>query len=177
MEIKPIPNIENCREIGLISRPHGNEGNVLISTKNISNEDFKSFDYVFFKLQERLVPFFIESVTLKSNSVFVKFEDITSMSKAEMYCGTRVYIEQDEEETSEDGQLQELEGFYVVDAKTQKRIGKIQEVVEYSINVVLDIQTPEGKSVLVPFADELLKDCNESTKTIVLEIPDGILEA
>lgn len=175
MNIKDIPDINHCVEVGMISRPHGKEGEVLVSIKDIDASDFKDLEYVYFCLQERLVPFFIESVTLKNNSVFVKFEDIKTMEKAEHYCSTKIYLEQDDDYESEDLDV-DLVGFSVIDSSTKQKVGDIQEVLAYSMNVVLDVKKTDGSSVLVPFADELLEQCDESAKTLVLRIPDGILE-
>ena len=66
MNIREVPDIQQCVEIGTISRPHGKDGEVLVSAKNIDYEDFQDLKYVFFRLQERLVPFFIESVMLSA---------------------------------------------------------------------------------------------------------------
>lgn len=177
MEYKEIPTIEQCLEIGTISRPQGKDGEVLVSLKNIEQEDFKNFRFVFLCRQERLVPFFMEKVTIKSNSVFVKFEDFTSMEKAESYCGTKIYIENCDDSEDSQGSDLELEGYTIVDASTNKEIGVVQEMIAYSINIVLDIRKIDNTSVLIPFADDLLKQFDEEHKKIVLEIPDGILDA
>lgn len=176
MNIVPIPNLSDCEEIAVITRPHGVEGEVLVSVKNIDYEDFKDFDFVFFQLQERLVPFFIEKVTIKSNSLFIKFEDIQTIEKAELYCGTKIYMEL-ESESADEEMGSEFVGFSVVDVKNQQTIGIIQEVIVYSLNVVLDVLRPNKTSVLIPFAEELVKDINESDKKIVMEIPEGLLDA
>ena len=71
----------------------------------------------------------------------------------------------------------EFVGYSVVDVKNQQTIGIIQEVIVYSMNVVLDVLRPNKTSVLIPFAEELVKDINESDKKIVMEIPEGLLDA
>lgn len=176
MKYKEIPEINNCLEIGYISRPHGKDGEVLLSIKNVDYEDIQDLPYLFLCRQERLVPFFIEKATIKSNSFFVKFEDINTLEKAEQYCGTKVYIESDEEQ-DDDIQDNDLVGFSVIDFDTKATIGTIQEVIAYSLNVVFDVKKGDGSSVLIPFAEDLLKEINEELRTITLEIPDGILEA
>lgn len=175
MNIREVPDIQQCVEIGTISRPHGKDGEVLVSAKNIDYEDFQDLKYVFFRLQERLVPFFIESVTIKSNSLFVKFEDISTMEKAEQYCSTRLYIETDgDAETDESDD--DIVGFTVFDSGTKQSVGVVREIIAYSMNVVLDVARPDGTSVLLPFADDLLVELNEEQKTLVLRIPEGLLE-
>lgn len=176
MNIVSIPNISDCEEIAVITRPHGVDGEVLVSVKNVDYEDFKDFGFVFFQLQERLVPFFIEKVTIKSNSLFVKFEDIQTIEKAELYCGTKIFMEFDSE-SSEEEIDSELVGFTIIDAKNKQKIGVVQEVIVYSMNVVLDVLQTNNTSVLIPFADELVKDFNEDDKKIIMEIPEGLLDA
>lgn len=175
MNIKEVPDINKCVEVGMISRPHGKDGEVLVSTKNIEPAEFRDLEYVFFCLQERLVPFFIESVTLKSNSVFIKFEDIQTMERAEMYCNTKIYLEGEGDFESEDVDF-DLVGFELFDSVTNQKIGEIQEVIAYSMNVVLDVKRQDESSVLIPFAEELLKECNEEQKVLVMQIPEGLLD-
>lgn len=176
MNIVPIPNLSDCEEIAVITRPHGVDGEVLVSVKNIDYEDFKDFDFVFFQLQERLVPFFIEKVTIKSNSLFVKFEDISTIEKAELYCGTKIYMNFESEVDAEDVDS-EFVGYSVIDEREQQKIGVVQEVFEYSMNILLDVLRSDNISVLIPFANELVKEINDEEKKIIMEIPEGLLDA
>lgn len=176
MNIVPIPNLSDCEEIAVITRPHGVDGEVLVSAKNIDYEDFKDFDFVFFQLQERLVPFFIEKVTIKSNSLFVKFEDISTIEKAELYCGTKIYMNFESEVDAEDVDS-EFVGYSVIDEREQQKIGVVQEVFEYSMNILLDVLRSDNTSVLIPFANELVKEINDEEKKIIMEIPEGLLDA
>lgn len=176
MTYKEIPDIKRCIEIGKISRPHGKDGEVLVSTKNIDIAEFTKYEYVFLCRQERLVPFFIESASVKSNSLFVKFEDITSIEKSEIYCGTKIYAELSED-AEDDSIDMNLIGFSVINSNTLEIIGTIQEVISYSMNTVFDVKQKNNNSVLIPFAEALFKGIDEDAKTITMEIPDGILEA
>jgi len=176
MAYKEIPDIKKCIEIGTISRPHGKDGEVLVSTKNVDIVEFTEYEYVYLCRQERLVPFFIESASIKSNSLFVKFEDIKYIEKAEIYCGTKIYGELSED-AEEDPIDTNLVGFSVIDSNTHETIGTIQEVISYSMNTVFDVKQANNNSVLIPFAEALFKGIDEDAKTITMEIPDGILEA
>lgn len=176
MTIPQIPDINQCIEIGTISRPHGKDGAVMLSTKNLSLDKYKTLKFVFFCLQNRLVPFHIESVTVKSNSVIIKFEDIQSMEKAELYCSTKLYIEQTDIEDNGESEDDEIIGYTIINDENEERIGTVQEVMNYSSNVVLDIRRNDGTAVLIPFADDLVRQINDETKTIVMTIPDGILD-
>jgi len=174
MNIRPIPTIKQCTEIGTIVRPHGKEGEVLIATK-CDLERFQSLSYVFICLQERLVPFFISSVSSKGNSIFIQFEDIQSMEKAETFCGLKIYSEgkNDDTDTSTDV---DIIGYTITNAETNEVIGSIHDIIAYSMNVVLDVTRPDGTSVLIPFAEDLIMGSNEKEKNITMTIPDGLLE-
>lgn len=176
MNNQSIPTISQCLEVGTIARPHGKEGEVLVNCNNIDAEEFKEVPYVFFCLQERLVPFFIQKVSLKNNSVFIQFEDIKTMEKAELYSGTKLYLEAENCTKEEDTEHFDLDGFTIIDATTRNEIGIIQEVITYSMNIVLDVKKADGNSVLLPLADDLIQECDEKKKKLVLTIPDGILE-
>ena len=47
MNIQSIPTIAQCVEVGTIARPHGKEGEVLVNSKNVAQEDFNDLPYVF----------------------------------------------------------------------------------------------------------------------------------
>ena len=93
-----------------------------------------------------------------------------------MYTGTKLYLEAENCSLEEDSEQLNLEGFTVIDATTKNVIGIIQEVITYSMNIVLDVKKTDGNSVLLPLADDLIKECDETGKKLVLTIPDGILE-
>ena len=97
------------------------------------------------------------------------------MEKAEQYCSTRLYIETDgDAETDESDD--DIVGFTVFDSGTKQSVGVVRKIIAYSMNVVLDVARPDGTSVLLPFADDLLVELNEEQKTLVLRIPEGLLE-
>ena len=98
------------------------------------------------------------------------------MEKAELYVGTKIYIEADENDAEDEYEDLKLEGYTVIDATTRKEIGVIQDVIAYSMNIVLDVKKSEGDSVLLPLADELVKECDETGKKLVLTIAEGLLE-
>lgn len=175
MNIKNIPDISTCVEVGYISRPHGTEGEVLVVVKRMAPDVFAEQEYVFLRLQERLVPFYIQSVTLKSNSVFVRFEDIDSLERAEQYVSTKIYVEGIESEEQDEDNA-DLIGFTVIDDGTKQPIGVVREVVTYSLNVVLDVVRQDGDSVLIPFAEDLLKSYDEEQHTITMVIPEGLFD-
>ena len=98
------------------------------------------------------------------------------MEKAELYCSTKLYIEQTDIEDNGESEDDEIIGYTIINDENDERIGTVQEVMDYSSNVVLDIRRNDGTTVLIPFADDLVRQINDETKTIVMTIPDGILD-
>lgn len=98
------------------------------------------------------------------------------MEKAELYCSTKLYIEQTDIEDDGGNEDDEIIGYSIINGENGERIGAVQEVMDYSSNVVIDVKCDNGTSVLIPFADDLVQQINDDTKTIVMTIPDGILD-
>jgi 16S rRNA processing protein RimM len=60
-------DIENCYKIGYVIKPHGLKGGVTVSLDADIPNDFSSLETVFLQEAHSLVPYFIESVSLKGN--------------------------------------------------------------------------------------------------------------
>ena len=101
------------------------------------------------------------------------------MEKAEEIVGQKVYIdpadysELSEEEplSEEDITLEDLVGFTLVD-QNNTRIGIISYVHDFSGNICMELEETES---YIPFHDELLLGIDIETRTISLEISEGLI--
>lgn len=169
-----FPQKSECESIGKISRPHGGEGFVLVNLHGITPQVFQEFEYVFLDIQDKLVPFFIQNCTLKSNSVYVQFDDITTVPQAEKIASYFVFVPKTFIEAEEPEEIHVLIGFDVYNGKDS--VGKITDVIEFSMNTVLQIENDEQQEFLLPFAQELIVTIDEAERKIVMNLPDGIFD-
>ncbi|HRS17953.1 MAG TPA: ribosome maturation factor RimM [Bacteroidales bacterium] len=171
-----FPSISDCVPIGKISRPHGNEGFVLISLHNEYQSICKEIEYVFLLIQNKLVPFFIQKCTVKGGATYMQFDDITSIDLAEKICGNTLYIPSQFIKEDDDtlDELHQLIGFKIF--SNTEYIGIIKDVFEYSMNIVLEIETQTNDEKLIPFSTNLVIDLNYENQTLIMNLPEGIFD-
>ena len=68
----------------------------------------------------------------------------------------------------------DLLGYDVVE--NRKMLGKIESVDDTTANYLFIIRTPDGKEVMVPVADEFIAGIDTDTRTISLDLPEGLLD-
>ena len=164
-------------KIGTIGRIHGVKGEVAI---HITDDIFDRVDadFLFLEVEGLLVPFFIDEYRFKSDTtVLMKFCDIDDADRASSLTGSDVYFPRDLVEES-DGELtwNEMVGFTIIDSNTQQVVGEITHVDLTTINTLFEVKTTDGKSILIPAADELVDDVDRKARAITMHVPKGLIE-
>ena len=59
---------------------------------------------------------------------------------------------------------------------SEKPIGKIIDLDDTTDNYLFIIETPDGRNVMVPVADEYVVDIDTENRIITLDLPDGLLD-
>lgn len=125
-----------------------------------------------------LVPFFMEEYRFRTDEmVLVKFCDIDTEERARELTGAEVYFPRSLAE-EENGQVSwaQIIGFSLVDSRTGKVIGQIETVDETTLNILFDVTTDDGKQLLIPAREDLIREVDTEKRIIKMEIPDGLLE-
>lgn len=160
-------------EIGRITRTHGTKGELELHFTDDPFDRGES-EYLVLELDGILVPFFFEEWRYKgAESALFTFEDIDNEERAKRYVGAKVYYPfaalpepSDDDELSS---LRALTGF------TVEGIGRIKEVDDSNMNVLLTLELPDGSEVLVPYHDDFLVDYDLKKRSITLALPEGLL--
>ena len=63
---------------------------------------------------------------------------------------------------------------YIIEDKTHGSLGKIEEIIEYPQQEMAAISIKE-KEVLIPLNEQLIINIDDGTKTISMDLPDGLL--
>lgn len=168
---------DNCYLLGYIVRTHGTAGNVVIFMDVDYPDDYEGLESVYVELKGELVPYFIEDINLqKQNNAIVSFEDVNTIEKAQALVGSSLYLPlEDLEELGDDEfYYHEIKGFKVVD-ETKGELGVVREV--YALNgqdlIAMDYL---GAEVLIPTANDIVLKADKSKKTLLVNLPEGLLE-
>ncbi len=164
-------------EIGTIQRTHGVNGEFQV----IWNHDFyleeQNLESVFIEFEGIPIPFFISSIRTKSeDKALIKFEDVDDVNVANEFVGMKLLLPSDEIEVDDDELLMsDLVGYTLISNHNQL-IGKIIDYQEFQTNSVFTVIHQSGSELMIPAAEELIIEVEPEGKTIVMEIPDGLID-
>lgn len=169
-------NIDSCYKIGFIMKPHGLKGQVTIALDAEAPADFSNIETVFVESRERLLPYFIEAISLRGNKAFLKLEEVNSPEEAQVISKSAIYLPKTARVKSGRGEFydDEVIGFEVSDTELGA-LGKITEIVQAGPNKLLSVDY-HGREILVPLNGPFIGSVNKSRKKITVTLPDGFLE-
>jgi len=165
----------DCYLLGEVIKTHGLKGEVGISLDVDIPEAYQNLESVFLLKNEKLIPFFIDSLHINSNKAIIKFEEVDSIEKANELVKCEIYLPLSFlPELPEDGYyFHDLVGMTV--SEKGKALGIVKEVIDLNGNDLLSIQN-EQTEILIPMNEEILKKVDLALKIIEVELPDGLLD-
>ena len=157
--------------VAQVLKSNGTDGELLLSFFDVAPEDMDLQEPVFIEFDGLPVPFYFESFTPRGNNrALVRLTGVRSLKDADELAGQSVYADYFEEEEEED-----LVGWMVCNAEGQT-VGTVVDYEDIPGNLCLWVERPDGEQVLLPFHEDLILSMEESTQTITMSIPEGILE-
>lgn len=168
---------EEVYKIGKLGKPHGVKGEISFMFDDDVFDRIDA-DYLVLDVDGILVPFFIDEYRFRSDEIaLMKFEDIDTQDKARDLTGDEVYFPRSLSDGSDENvSWAEIFGFEVVDKNTNKTIGIIKSVDDSTINTLFEIETNDGKDVLVPANEDLIHEADMDNRRIKMFIPEGLLD-
>lgn len=164
-------------QMGKIVRSFGSTGEVVLQLDAGILDRIKKLESVFVKIGDNLIPFFIEHLERRpKNQAMVKFLDVDSSTDTIALAGCFVFTPSALLAKAKGSQLYtyDIEGFKVIDAVFGET-GFVTTVLEMPQHSVLEIDL-NGKEILIPVADEIIKSIDKKNKTIYIEAPEGLIE-
>ena len=173
------------RLIARILKSNGTDGEVLMTFLGMDPEEINPKEPVFVEFDGLPVPFFFESFTRRGTGrALVHLTGVRSLADADELAGRDVYVEAPEEEDGED-----IIGWTVLDA-TGATVGTVRDYEDIPGNLCIWVERDstdkpwndekkdaqeKAHELLLPLHDDLILEINPDTRTIMLEIPDGLL--
>ncbi|HXA02158.1 MAG TPA: hypothetical protein VNW99_09225, partial [Cytophagaceae bacterium] len=98
--------IDSCFKLGQVQKAHGFKGEVLIHLQVKNPGDYKDLESVFVEINQKLIPFFIDSLKLTTaGKAIVKFEDVNDEAGIKKLVGHSIYIPLEEMTEEEESSL------------------------------------------------------------------------
>jgi 16S rRNA processing protein RimM len=166
----------DCYKIGFVLKPHGLKGQVTIAIDTGVPNEISQLDAVFLEIEGRMVPYFIDSISIKGDKAFVKFEDVETLEAATEIAKKRIFLPKSARPKSERGEYydDEVVGFEVID-QNLGLLGKIREVIYAGPNKLLAIGDAD-KEVLIPVNGPFILSVNKGKKLFTVNLPEGFLD-
>jgi 16S rRNA processing protein RimM len=164
------------RHIGKLAKLHGTGGEVLILSDSIFPKKIEKTEWVFLLIDGLPVPFFVSSFALRSeSSAILKFADINSAEEMQELVGYDVLIAEKRKHKSRTFSfMEDIAGYKVLDSKHES-IGIVKSILNYQDNFLLQV-FQGNREILIPFNENTVNKIDNLSNTIIINVPDGLLE-
>ena len=105
----------------------------------------------------------------------MKLEGIDDRNGAEEIRGMEVSIHASDLEELPEGEhyVRDLIGCSVVDLTDGREVGILRDVIQNTAQSILDVETADGRSVLIPAVDAFMRAIDEEAGVIEVELIPG----
>ncbi len=123
-----------------------------------------------------------EKISVKSarehkGQALIKLDGINDIDSAKAIVGSLIYIDKNEIEL-EAGRyfIDDIIGLKVIDFNTNEYYGNVINVIETGANDVFEVKPNEGKTILIPKIDDVVKEIDIKSGIIRITPIKGLLE-
>ena len=150
-------------KVGKIVNTHSLKGEVkVISSTDFEEERFKKGSKLLITRGNQLIrEVVVQSYRNHKNFLLVKFEGIDSVEEAEKLKNLQIKIDSDEV-----GELEENE----------KNLGEIIDILTPGANDVWVIKGENGKEILIPYIEDVVKKIDITSKKVNIEVMEGLID-
>lgn len=168
--------LEESFYIGYITKTKGLKGEVQVYFEFDDYADLE-LDSVFIEINKKLIPFFVSTYKLHSNSTgYFYFEDIDVIEKAEKLLKKKIYLplSKKPERADDEFYYTDLKGYIAYDEKLGE-LGEIIDVHEYPQQFIA-VVSYKFREVMFPLNDDMIVTIDEEESSIHVKLPDGLLD-
>lgn len=168
--------MDDCFQLGKVIKPHGLKGEVSVLLETDNPENYHEMESVFVLIQNKLVPFFIDTLDIQRDRAIIKFEGIDSHEDALTIKDALLYLPLDVLPPLEGTSFyfHEITGFSVID-REHGPIGMVQAVYDSGAQHLIAVVNGE-REILIPVHDDILKDIDREEKSLHVHLPDGLFD-
>lgn len=168
-------------EIGYITKLHGLKGEMQATITDPVFDDVKRCPYLVVCLDGIYVPFFLTDYRFRSaTSILFSFDGIDTQAKAAPFCGQTLYFDRRcftrREEEQYDADVEEEQGYigYQIIDRVLGTIGPVTGIDDQTANVLFLVEY-QGSEIMIPAADDLVLEIDDSARTILMDLPQGLI--
>lgn len=166
-------------KVGKIVNTHSLKGEVkVISSTDFEEERFKKGSKLLITRGNQLIrEVVVQSYRNHKNFLLVKFEGIDSVEEAEKLKNLQIKIDSDEVGESEENEFyfHQIIGCEVFD-ENDKNLGEIIDILTPGANDVWVIKGENGKEILIPYIEDVVKKIDITSKKVNIEVMEGLID-
>ena len=168
--------MEEYLEIGQIVNTNGLKGVLKIKPFTDDITRFEDLETIYIQEANELIEFRIEQVRYSKNMVLLKLEGIDDINEAEKYRNFYLKINR------KDAVELEENSYFIIDiigsevyTDENYLLGKVIDVLPTGSNDVYVVKTSEGKEILLPAIEDVIKDVDITNKKIIIHLMEGLI--
>ncbi len=159
--------------LGRISKVHGFEGAVAVKLDKTFIENIPDMESVFLEIEGKPVPFFIEESDYPGGDILrLIFTGYNTYEKVNEFTGCNVFLTTGERNNN--GANIKTFYNYKICLTDNSLIGTIREIIENPGQWLLNISTPGGKEILIPFHEDFIRSIDKRKRIIKMDLPEGL---
>ena len=163
-------------EIGQIVNTNGLKGFLKVKPLTDDITRFEDLEKVYIQKGNELVEFTIQDVKYSKNMVLLKLEGIDDIDEAQKYRNFYIKINREDAVELEDN------SYFIVDiigsevyTDEDVFLGKVIDVFPTGSNDVYTVKAEDGKEILLPAIEDVIKNVDIKNKKIIVHLLEGLI--
>ncbi|MBR3267467.1 MAG: 16S rRNA processing protein RimM [Oscillospiraceae bacterium] len=162
-------------EIGKIVNIHGLNGTVKVMPWCDSAEFLCGFETLYRGKEH--IPMTVMRASVQKNMALIQFAGIDTPEAANALRNSILYMNRDDVELDSDTFfIQDLIGMRVIDADSRAEYGRLKDVLQTGANDVYEVETAEGKQLLVPVIPQVVLHIDFENECIEIRPLEGLFD-
>lgn len=168
--------MEEYLEIGQIVNTNGLKGFLKVKPFTDDITRFEDLETVYIQKGKELIEFNIQEVKYAKNMVLLKLEGIDDIDEAQKYRNFYIKINRNDAVELEDN------SYFIVDiigsevfTDEDVLLGKVVDVFPTGSNDVYTVKAEDGKEILLPAIEDVIKNVDTKNKKIIVHLLEGLI--
>lgn len=164
----------DCFSPGFIVKPHGLKGGVVAKLTVKSPKAYEGLDALFLEQKGQLVPFVIESFSVKDTTAYIKFDGIDNSEQALELRYAKLFLPASMAPEISDDDPSLTVGYTVQDT-ISGNLGIVREIMMAGSQETLVIDH-EKTEILIPFVPQMVTKIDHKTRIVHTNCPEGLID-
>ena len=171
-------NQDQCFLLGKITKPFSFKGEVVLWMDVDDKAAYMDVTTLWIPQQSILVPYAVESIKVNKDRFVVRLSDVNTEDQAKGLAGKDVWLPLSDMAPLPEGKFyfHEVQGWTAVDRASDEAVGTFLHVVDQGAYPMLEVDFGEGNTGFIPLPEHVTIDVKRDAQTLVLDLPDGLLD-